>query len=286
MGAADVVPGLSGGTVALLFGIYERLIGSISDAARALGLLARGDPGASVRQARSVDWPFVLPLLVGVAAAVVLLAGPIEAGLEDHPEAMAGAFLGLVVASTVVAWRIPGSWTPGRLALAAAVACILFVSLGWRTGPVEDPSAAALLAAGAVAVCAMVLPGISGAFLLLMLGMYPSVLGAVDDRAVGDLALFGLGAVVGLAAFSTLLGRLMDRHHDTVLAALVGLMAGSLRVLWPWPDGVGTIGREGDAVVSGAGLAWPAADEAAVPALLALAAVVVVLGLDSLARRS
>ena len=122
-------------------------------------------------------------------------------------------------------------------------------------------------------------------FLLLLLGMYANVLGAVDDRAFGDIALFGTGAVVGLALFSTLLGRLLDRHHDTVLAALIGLMVGSLRVLWPWPDGVGTISRRDDDVLTGAALEWPTADNLWTPLLLAVAALVVVLGLDALARR-
>ncbi|MBC8194516.1 MAG: DUF368 domain-containing protein [Acidimicrobiia bacterium] len=285
MGAADVVPGVSGGTIALLLGIYDRLIGSIREGSRALGLLIRGDLRGSLARAGSVEWTFLLPLLAGVAVAVTALAGPIEAGLADHPQPMAGLFLGLVLASIVIAWRIPGSWTPGRMGLTAVVAMVLFMALGWQTGPVTNPSAPALFASGAVAICAMILPGISGAFLLLMLGMYGHVLGAVDDRLFGDLALFGLGAIAGLAMFSTLLGRLLERHHDLVLAALIGLMVGSLRVLWPWPNGVGVINRESSEVVSGSALGWPSATEFQVPLLLAVSAMAIVLGLDSLSRR-
>ncbi|MDP6177208.1 MAG: DUF368 domain-containing protein [Acidimicrobiales bacterium] len=285
MGAADVVPGVSGGTIALLLGIYDRLIDSVRNGSRSLGLLLRGDLRGSLTRARSVEWAFLLPLLIGVAVAVTALAGPIEAGLANHPESMAGLFLGLVLASILIARRIPDSWTTGGVGLMAAVAVALFVALDWQAGPVADPSAAALFVSGMVAICAMILPGISGAFLLLMLGMYSHVLGAVDDRMLGDLALFGLGAVTGLALFSTLLGRLLDRHHDLVLAALIGLMVGSLRVLWPWPNGVGVIERDSTEVVSGASLDWPTASEMPVPLLLAVAAMVVVLGLDSLARR-
>lgn len=285
MGAADVVPGVSGGTIALLLGIYDRLIGSIREGSRALGLLIRGDLRGSLARAGSVEWTFLLPLLAGVAVAVTALAGPIEAGLADHPQPMAGLFLGLVLASIVIAWRIPGSWTPGRMGLTAVVAMVLFMALGWQTGPVTNPSAPALFASGAVAICAMILPGISGAFLLLMLGMYGHVLGAVDDRLFGDLALFGLGAIAGLAMFSTLLGRLLERHHDLVLAALIGLMVGSLRVLWPWPNGVGVINRESSEVVSGSALGWPSATEFQMPLLLAVSAMAIVLGLDSVARR-
>jgi putative membrane protein len=285
MGAADVVPGVSGGTIALLLGIYDRLIDSARNGSRSLGLLLRGDLRASLTRAATVEWAFLLPLLVGIGIAVTVLAGPIEAGLADHPESMAGLFLGLVLASILIAWRIPGSWSRGRVGLTAVVAVVLFVALGWQAGPVADPSAAILFASGAVAICAMILPGISGAFLLLMLGMYSHVLAAVDDRMLGDLALFGLGAIAGLALFSPLLGRMLERHHDLVLAALVGLMIGSLRVLWPWPNGVGVIDRDSTEVISGASLDWPATSEISVPLLLATAAMVVVLSLDTLSRR-
>src|SRR5690606_17821037 len=121
------------------------------------------------------------------------------------------------------------------------------------------------LLAGSVAICAMILPGISGSFILLMMGMYAPVLGAVNDRELLALVMLIVGVVVGLGAFSTLLNLLLERYHDTVMAALVGLMAGSLRVLWPWPEGT-----------AGTGLGSPSGD-VLVPLLMALAGTVVVL---------
>jgi putative membrane protein len=165
------------------------------------------------------------------------------------------------------------------------VAAVVFVVLGWRAGPVIDPSPLAFFGAGAVAICAMILPGISGSFLLLMLGMYGAVINTVDDRALGKAAIFAMGAVLGLALFSTVLGRLLDTWFDWVMAALIGLMLGSLRVLWPWPNGVGVISENEDEVVSGTALHWPGAGEWFGPTALAVAAIVVVLMFSAYASR-
>jgi len=136
-----------------------------------------------------------------------------------------------------------------------------------------------------VAICAMVLPGISGSFILLMVGMYGTMIQVVDDRMVVDAATFGAGALIGLACFSALLARLLARRHDDVMAVMVGLLMGSLRVLWPWPHGVGVVSRHAEEVVNGATLSWPeATDGLAGPALLAALALAVVLLVDRLAR--
>ena len=198
---------------------------------------------------------------------------------------MAGLFLGLVAASVMVAQR-DVAWTVGRLVATGIVGLTLFVVLGWQGPPVSDPSALALFASGAVAICAMVLPGISGSFLLLMLGMYATVIDIVDDRMLTDALIFGAGAVVGLSCFSTVLSRLLDERADDVLAVMVGLLLGSARVLWPWPHGVGVVSRHADDAVGGASLGWPdTAGGLVVPALLAGLAVVVVLIVERLARR-
>ena len=271
MGAANIVPGVSGGTLALMFGIYERLIGAIRDGAGSLLRFARGDVRGGIDRLKSVEWGLLLPLAGGAFITVVVLAGLLESGLENHPEEMAGLFLGLVMASIVVSWRLP-KWDGPRLVL------------GWQTGPVVDPSPLVLFVAGAIAVCAMILPGLSGSFLLLMFGMYEAVLTVIDERTIGDAVVFGVGALLGLALFASLLTRLLERHHDTMLAVLIGLMVGSLRVLWPWPNGVGVIGDTADSSISGTDLEWPPAGDLPVPLLLAAAAFAVVLIVDRLAH--
>jgi putative membrane protein len=140
------------------------------------------------------------------------------------------------------------------------VAVAAFFVLGLRSGVVADPPLWAFFGAGIIAAVAMILPGISGSFILLLLGLYDAVIGAVSDRDLVVVAVVGAGAVLGLALFSTLLHWLLANHHDLVLAALIGLMAGSLRVLWPWPageDGVGdtTLGAPDGQVLAVVGLA-------------------------------
>ena len=286
MGAADVVPGVSGGTVALLTGIYDRLIGNVGIGARSLGRLVRADLRGAIRQLGRVEWSFLIPLGAGLLAAVVLLAGMIEEALIEHPEPMAGLFLGLVAASVLIAGRNV-EWTPGRLAATGLVGLALFVALGWQGAPVADPGAPALFGAGAVAICAMVLPGVSGSFLLLMMGMYATLIDIIDDRLLVDAAVFGAGAVFGLACFSTLLARLLaDRPHE-VLSVMVGLLLGSTRVLWPWPHGVGVVSHHTGEAVSGTGLGWPDAASGLVsPTLLAITAMALVLVIDRLVRGS
>ena len=286
MGAADVVPGVSGGTVALLLGVYEQLVDTIRDGSIALGRMSRGEVREGFGDLRRLDWWFLAPLVAGMLATITALAGVIQALLENYPEELAGLFLGLVAASLVVAARMPVAWSSLQVGSATLAAVVLFVVLGFSGGPVADPSPMALFGAGAVAVCAWILPGISGAFLLLMLGMYPGVLDAVDDGIFSDLAMVAAGAVVGLALFSMILGRLLERHRDTVLAVLVGLMAGSLRVLWPWPNGVGVVSHHADKLVSGTGMAWPTAGDLWPPLVLAGVAFVVVLGLHAWSRRT
>jgi putative membrane protein len=285
MGAADIVPGVSGGTIALLLGIYHDLITNVRTGSRALGKLVKLDfVGAWVR-IRQIDFAFIVPLLVGLGAAILALAPVLDHLLEEYPEEMAGLFFGLVVASVVIAWRMLESHDTALVLVLIGVGIVTFWLLGFQSGPVSDPSYLAFFGAGAIAICAMILPGISGSFILLMLGMYGAVLDAVTERDLEALLIFMVGAVIGLALFSTGLGWLLDRHHDTVLAALIGLMVGSLRVLWPWPNGVGIISDEADEVIDGTGLEWPEGGDIWAPLLLAILAATVVLGLSALAER-
>jgi len=241
MGTADLVPGVSGGTIALVLGIYERLVASIRQGSSALGSMIKADIAGFRDHLRSVEWRFFVPVLTGILLAVVLLASFLEDQLEERPEVIAGLFFGLVLGSIGIAWRLLRGATWRHVAIAAVVGLVLFGALGLGEGQVrEDPSSLAFFGAGALAICAMILPGISGSLILLMLGMYAPVLAAVTDREFGTITVFALGAMVGLAIFSQLLHWLLEHHHDNVLAALIGLMAGSMRILWPWPDGVGS----------------------------------------------
>jgi len=284
MGASDVVPGVSGGTVALILGIYNGLITAIGRGSKALGRLLRGDIGGFVDGLKSVDWLFLVPLLAGIGSAVLLLSGLIESALTNHAEAMAGLFFGLVIGSMVVARNLLKDPNPTHAAIAVAVGAVLFFLLGFQSGPVADPGAPLLLLAGALAICAMILPGISGSFILLMIGMYATVLNAVDERVISEIALVGIGAIVGLGLFSSLLNHLLDNHHDTVMAVLLGLMLGSLRVLWPWPNGVGIVGHGDVETIPGTGLELPNGAPWVLPIVLCIVAAIVVIAVSSFAQ--
>lgn len=276
MGAADIVPGVSGGTIALILGIYERLIASIRAGALGLGSLLRRDPAGFRAWMSRVDWLLVMPLLAGILLAVALLARLIRGLLHDQPELMAAVFMGLVAGSVVIAWRLVRVPRPRHALVIAAVGVVTFLALGLQAGTSDESVAQAadaplwaFFGAGAVAICAMILPGISGSFILVLLGMYGPVLAAVTGIDLVVVGTFLLGCVIGLALFSQVLHFLLQRYHDIVLAALIGLMAGSIRVLWPWPDGV-------DSTELGA----PAGDvlAAALLAVAGFAVVVVVAG--------
>lgn len=281
MGAADIVPGVSGGTIALVVGIYERLVRSIRAASSALGRLLKGDLEGFRRWLATVEWGFLAALVGGILLAVLALAGLITRLLEDHPEPMAGLFMGLIAGSVVIAWRLVSSWTSKRLWVVAGVAVAGFILLGVRKGTSEEtvaqaanPALIVFFIAGAIAICAMILPGISGSFLLVLLGMYGPVLDAVDQRDVLTLLVFVVGTVTGLALFSQALHWALLHHHDTVMAGLIGLMAGSARVVWPWPNGLEST------VVAAPGSDFP------VTFGLAMLAFAAVLGLGWLANRT
>jgi len=251
MGAADVVPGVSGGTVALVLGIYHRLIEAIRTGSRALGRLLKFDVSGGVALLREVEWKFLLPLLAGVLTAVAALSGVVEHLLDNNPVEMSGLFLGLVGGSVVVAWQLLDRRDTFRVVVLVAVSAVTFVLLGLRRGTseasvdqIDSPALWAFFLSGAVAICAMILPGISGSFILVTLGMYGAVLGSVNDRDLLAVGAVALGCVVGLALFSQVLHWALSEHYSTVMAALIGLMVGSLRVLWPWPAGVDSTALE------------------------------------------
>jgi putative membrane protein len=240
MGTADLIPGVSGGTIALVLGIYERLVNSIREGSSALGSILKADIPGFRRHLGGVEWIFLVPLLVGILTAVVTLASFLAHQLEERPTILAGVFFGLVLGSVIVAWRLLREPEPMHPVVAAVVAVTLFLilGLGGDEAAVAQPTLIAYFGAGALAICAMILPGISGSLILLLIGMYAPVLAAVNERDFLVVGVFVLGAIVGLAFFSQLLHWALRYHHDLILAALIGLMAGSLRVVWPWPEGV------------------------------------------------
>jgi len=248
MGSADIVPGVSGGTVALVLGIYERLIRNVHNGASALKAVVTGRFEQVVPALKRIEWVWVLSLLGGILLAVAVLSSVLEDLLEEQPVRMAALFFGLVAGSLTVAWRLIGRKGSRELATMAVVAIALFLVLGLTSNTSAADDAAEVVTkspwvfflSGALAICAMILPGISGSFILVMIGMYAEVLGAVNDRDLASLGAFALGCVVGLALFSSFLNWALEHHHDLVMSAMVGLMAGSLRVLWPWPDGAET----------------------------------------------
>ena len=241
IGAAEVVPGVSGGTVALVVGIYERLIASAGHLVSAVRLLVadlpRGRGAAAARdELRRVEWATVLPVLVAMLVSLVTLASVIEPLLEDHPERARALFLGLVLASIAVPAAMVGRWGRRELVLAvvAAVAAVLLTGLPPASG--TSPSLLLVYVSAAFAICALVLPGVSGSFLLLSIGVYEPTLTAVNERDLTYIAVFGAGALTGLALFVKVLQWLLTRRRRATLAVMTGLMVGSLRALWPWQE--------------------------------------------------
>lgn len=278
MGSADVVPGVSGGTVALVTGIYPALVGAISAGSQALEHLVRGSWSRFTASLRRVPWIFLLPLVVGALAAVVTLAGILETLIVEQPIRTAAAFFGLIAGTIVVAWQLIETPRSVHVTITGALGVATFVLFGLQSAATLEPALWAFFGAGAIAICAFILPGVSGSFLLLSIGMYQAVLGAVNDRDFAAVLVFAAGATISLAVFSRVLERLLERHHDIVTAGLVGLMIGSVRILWPWPNGLG------DADGVGATVLGAPRGDIVVPLLLAAAGLTVVLAVTRFAR--
>jgi putative membrane protein len=239
MGSFDVVPGVSGGTVALVVGIYERLIASIRSVVDAVLALLRFDLGRFRGCLAKVEWLLVVPLAIGVVIAIVTLARVIEPVLDEetgNPVQARAVFFGLICGSLVVPWKRAGGLEGRRWALAGIAAAGAFLLSGLPETEVTDPSRIAILGAAMIAICAMILPGISGAFILLALGMYAPTIAAINERDLGYVLVFAAGAALGLAAFAEVLNRLLTYRHDATMAVLLGLMVGALRALWPYQD--------------------------------------------------
>ncbi|MFZ7126800.1 MAG: DUF368 domain-containing protein [Desulfobacterales bacterium] len=231
MGSADVVPGVSGGTMALILGIYEELIRSVRSID--IRFFRRLAAGRLRDAAAAVAWPFLFALGAGILTAILTLARGISWALVHHAVLIWSFFFGLVLASVWSVGKELNRWDP----TAVLWALLGGASAYWIVGlvPVETPNAAwFLFLSGSVAICAMILPGISGSFILVLLGKYHYVLDAVNQRDLASLIVFAAGAAVGLLSFVRLLNWLLERYRDPTLALLAGLMVGSLRKIWPW----------------------------------------------------
>lgn len=232
MGAADVVPGVSGGTVAFISGIYDDLLRSISSIPAAFLLLLRGQ----IKEAwRTANATFLVILLAGILSSVVSLARLITYLLEQHPIPVWSFFFGLILVSCHIVGREIQRWDWTRVVsfvLGGAFAYWITVASTVQMG--QDPLS--IFLAGAIAICAMILPGISGSFILVLLGLYSFVLGAVKNFDLAVLAVFASGCLVGIISFAGLLRWMLSRLRDLTLAFLTGLMLGSLNKIWPWKE--------------------------------------------------
>jgi len=304
MGAADIVPGVSGGTMAFILGIYEELI----DAIRTLGRPHFLEAVLKFRikdVLKTLNWEFLLAVATGIFIAIITLSHALESLLVNQPVFLWSFFFGLVLASVLVVSKRVKRWTP-QLVIAlmfGAVGAYVLVGLV----PVQTPNDWwFLIISGAVASCALILPGISGAFLLVLLGKYQYVLGSVNDLRAGELnaavplILVAIGAVVGLVSFAQILGWLFKQYHDLTVSLLIGLMVGSLRKIWPWKmdldwlrDAAGqfVLDSEGQRLVIQEANVWPNISSSegllqfGIAAVLMLAGIGAILLLERMATR-
>jgi putative membrane protein len=231
MGAADVVPGVSGGTIAFISGIYEELLETINSIN--LGAMKTLKKEGVKAAWKSINGNFIVTLFLGIVISIASLAKLISYLLEAHPILIWSFFFGLVLASIVYVGKQVKSWNVGTI-----VSLIIGTGLAfWIT--ILPPMANSdelwfIFVSGMIAICAMILPGISGSFILLIMGSYQTLLGAVKDKDLLTIGVFMAGAVVGLLSFSRVLKWMFAKYHDLTIAVLTGFLIGSLNKLWPW----------------------------------------------------
>lgn len=269
VGAAESVPGISGGTIALVVGLYDALLGAASQVVHAGRELVQGvvqrrglrPAGAALRQ---VDWPFLVPVLAGMAVVLLVSLSTIAPLLESNPVPMRALFFGMIAVSVAVPLRMmPGRFRPLDVVLLAVGVVAAFFLTGLPAAEIDDPPLWLVFVGAAVAINALVLPGVSGSFVLLAMGLYIPVQQALHDRDLAFVGTFVLGAAVGLGSFVKVLHWLLEHRRQGTMAMLAGLMVGSLRSLWPWQDDAGALQAPSGGLVA--------------PVLLALAGAVVVL---------
>lgn len=286
MGSADIVPGVSGGTMAFILGVYEDLLNAIKSVDLNVIKLAARFKFKEVMDI--VPWQFLMPLGLGIGIAVLSLSRILTNILDNDPEYLFAFFFGLVIASIIaIGIKIEG-WTPqiwGAL-VAGAMIAILIVT---RTPSRVEANPINLFFSGMLAIMAMILPGISGSFILLILGQYDNVLNSVKDFDIINILAVGIGCVVGLALFARLLSWLLENYRRVVIALLVGFMVGSLYKIWPWKKVLETdIDRHGDIFITKEQPILPefASSEFLIALGLCLIGFVIVTALDHMQSRS
>lgn len=231
MGAADVVPGVSGGTIAFITGIYEELILSINSVN--LGVFKEIKSNGLTAAWKKINGTFLVALFAGIGISIVSLAKAISYLLENHATLVWSFFFGLVLASIVYVGKQVGRWTGQAMIyfLIGAAAAYYITELP-PMGKSDEYWF--IFVSGMIAICAMILPGISGSFILLILGSYEAVIGAVKEMQLAVIGIFASGCVIGLIAFSRILGWMFKKYHDLTVAVLSGFLLGSLNKIWPW----------------------------------------------------
>ncbi|MEZ4806229.1 MAG: DUF368 domain-containing protein [Flavobacteriales bacterium] len=231
MGAADVVPGVSGGTIAFISGIYEELLFSIkSIGPETLVTLRKSGVKAAWQQ---VNGGFLLTLVAGILTSVILLVRPITWALEHQPVLIWSFFFGLVAASVWLCGKLLRKWSIGPV-VGLLVGTAIAVAIGLLNAGSGSGGLLFIFFAGTLAICAMILPGISGSFILLLLGAYLPVMTAIKAMDIPVIGVFVVGCLFGLMAFSRILSWMFTAHHDLTVASLTGFLLGSLTIIWPW----------------------------------------------------
>ena len=234
MGAADVVPGVSGGTIAFISGIYEELLNSISSFNLSLFSVLKNEGFKKVW--KMVNGRFLLALFIGICISVLSLAKLIENLLENHPILIWSFFFGLVLASIIYIAKQIKIWNiKSYLYLIFGLIFAYYIT---TLNPVisQNSSPWFLFLAGMIAICAMILPGISGSFILVLLGAYKPILNAINTKDFFSIIIFMAGAILGLLTFSRVLKWLFSKYKNYTLALLIGFIAGSLNKIWPWKE--------------------------------------------------
>lgn len=233
MGAADIVPGVSGGTVALLTGIYERLINGIKSVGLDTITTLKGQgPLAAWKQ---MDGTFLLSILLGAATSIVLFARVIHYFLEIFPIPTWALFFGLVLACVIHVAQQVSVWGAKNIGLLVMGALLVGV-MSFSSATEVTLTPMTLFFSGALAICAMILPGISGSFILLLLGMYGQVIAAIKGFDFTVLSIFAAGCLIGLMTFSRILSWVFEHHRSAILSLLTGFMLGALIKVWPWKE--------------------------------------------------